>query len=248
MTGRLAVRAPDEPVAPHTHGFFHLDDGQTLRYTDIRRFGQMLVLPDDGTRGALRPAGRGSAGSDAAEAFCRQLEGRSAPNQVAAAGPERSARRRKYLRGRKPVASAHASGAFGRAAESRRVVAASAGFAAHSARRYQRARIVHLQLSGCRGEAWRLSALASRVPAHGRTLRALRRKHTPHDCWWTQQSLLSELPGGAARSVPSQGPHCDDVRRRRLVTENPVKRKTAPGKAVEPQSRGRKLVGKRRRG
>jgi formamidopyrimidine-DNA glycosylase len=47
MTGRLAVRSPNEPVAPHTHVFFELDDGNELRYTDIRRFGRMLLVPGD---------------------------------------------------------------------------------------------------------------------------------------------------------------------------------------------------------
>jgi len=48
MTGRFAVRAPSEPVVPHTHGFFELDDGSELRYTDIRRFGRMLLVPSTG--------------------------------------------------------------------------------------------------------------------------------------------------------------------------------------------------------
>src|SRR6266436_4707046 len=38
MTGRLRVVAAQEPCAPHTHGFFKLDDGRELRYTDPRRF------------------------------------------------------------------------------------------------------------------------------------------------------------------------------------------------------------------
>ncbi len=44
MTGRLAVRRPGEPAPPHTHVFFDLDNGAELRYTDIRRFGRMLLL------------------------------------------------------------------------------------------------------------------------------------------------------------------------------------------------------------
>ena len=47
MTGWLGVRRPEEPVAPHTHAFFELEDGRELRYTDIRRFGQMLLLAGD---------------------------------------------------------------------------------------------------------------------------------------------------------------------------------------------------------
>ena len=45
MTGRLTVISSGEPVAPHTHVFFALDDGRELRYTDIRRFGRMLLIP-----------------------------------------------------------------------------------------------------------------------------------------------------------------------------------------------------------
>lgn len=45
MTGWLGVRRPEDPVAPHTHAFFELEDGRELRYTDIRRFGQILLVP-----------------------------------------------------------------------------------------------------------------------------------------------------------------------------------------------------------
>jgi formamidopyrimidine-DNA glycosylase len=45
MTGRLTVTPAVEPVPAHTHGFFALDDGRELRYTDIRRFGRMLIVP-----------------------------------------------------------------------------------------------------------------------------------------------------------------------------------------------------------
>jgi len=47
MTGWLGVRRPEDPVAPHTHAFFELEDGRELRYTDIRRFGQMLIVAGD---------------------------------------------------------------------------------------------------------------------------------------------------------------------------------------------------------
>ena len=60
MTGRLAVRSPNEPVVPHTHGFFELDDGNELRYTDIRRFGRILLVPDAGL-----PAFQSRLGQDA---------------------------------------------------------------------------------------------------------------------------------------------------------------------------------------
>jgi formamidopyrimidine-DNA glycosylase len=46
MTGRLAVRRAQEPFPLHTHGFFELDDGHELHYTDARRFGQIFLLPE----------------------------------------------------------------------------------------------------------------------------------------------------------------------------------------------------------
>ena len=46
MTGQLTLRHPGDPIAPHTHGFFALDDGRELRYTDIRRFGRILLVPE----------------------------------------------------------------------------------------------------------------------------------------------------------------------------------------------------------
>ena len=46
MTGQLMTRLSSDPVPAHTHVFFGLDDGRELRYTDIRRFGRMLVVPE----------------------------------------------------------------------------------------------------------------------------------------------------------------------------------------------------------
>ena len=77
MTGRLVVRAASEPAPPHTHVYFELDDGRELRYTDIRRFGQMLLLRD-----AKIAELRERLGEDAlnisAEEFQRRLAGRRA--------------------------------------------------------------------------------------------------------------------------------------------------------------------------
>ena len=77
MTGRLAVRGPHEPVVPHTHGFFELDDGNELRYTDIRRFGRILLVS-----AAALPEFQSRLGDDAlfisVAAFRRQLAGRRA--------------------------------------------------------------------------------------------------------------------------------------------------------------------------
>ena len=46
MTGQLTLARSSDNVLPHTHCFFHLDDDRELRYTDIRRFGRMLLLPE----------------------------------------------------------------------------------------------------------------------------------------------------------------------------------------------------------
>jgi formamidopyrimidine-DNA glycosylase len=46
MTGQLTTIRSNESVVPHTHSFFVLDDGRELRYTDIRRFGRMLLIPE----------------------------------------------------------------------------------------------------------------------------------------------------------------------------------------------------------
>ena len=43
MTGHLGIFAPAEPLAPHVHAVFALDDGRELRYRDPRRFGRLLL-------------------------------------------------------------------------------------------------------------------------------------------------------------------------------------------------------------
>ncbi|HKW87454.1 MAG TPA: bifunctional DNA-formamidopyrimidine glycosylase/DNA-(apurinic or apyrimidinic site) lyase [Candidatus Acidoferrales bacterium] len=45
MTGQLTVNAAAALTPPHTHVRFLLDDGRELRYTDIRRFGSIRVIP-----------------------------------------------------------------------------------------------------------------------------------------------------------------------------------------------------------
>lgn len=57
MTGQLVVYPAEAPARPHTHVFFALDDGCELRYTDIRRFGRMCVLPDSDQATVLGPLG-----------------------------------------------------------------------------------------------------------------------------------------------------------------------------------------------
>jgi formamidopyrimidine-DNA glycosylase len=77
MTGQLTARRPEEPIAPHTHAFFALDDGMELRYTDIRRFGRVLIVPESQREEIL-----GKLGVDPLEAteeeFCGQIAARRA--------------------------------------------------------------------------------------------------------------------------------------------------------------------------
>ena len=57
MTGNLVVRPPTAPSPPHTHAWISLDNGTELRYTDPRRFGRMLVLPQNESAQMLAPLG-----------------------------------------------------------------------------------------------------------------------------------------------------------------------------------------------
>lgn len=58
MTGQLTVCPASEPIRSHTHCFFALNDGQELRYRDIRRFGRMLLVPESGMREFLGHLGK----------------------------------------------------------------------------------------------------------------------------------------------------------------------------------------------
>jgi formamidopyrimidine-DNA glycosylase len=77
MTGRLTVISSAEPVPPHTHVFFALDDGRELRYTDPRRFGRMLLVEE-----SALPAFVGRLGKEpleiTPEEFCEYFESRRA--------------------------------------------------------------------------------------------------------------------------------------------------------------------------
>lgn len=77
MTGQLKVNRPAESVPPHTHAFFMLDDGRELRYTDIRRFGRMLLLPESGLAEFTGHLGKEPL-EVGAEEFCRYFESRRA--------------------------------------------------------------------------------------------------------------------------------------------------------------------------
>jgi formamidopyrimidine-DNA glycosylase len=46
MTGQLLWEPSQAPVQTHTHVVFHLNDGQDLRYRDIRRFGYLEIVDE----------------------------------------------------------------------------------------------------------------------------------------------------------------------------------------------------------
>lgn len=46
MTGQFTVTAAATPTESHTHFVFPLDDGNELRFRDIRRFGSLTYFPD----------------------------------------------------------------------------------------------------------------------------------------------------------------------------------------------------------
>jgi formamidopyrimidine-DNA glycosylase len=77
MTGQLTVIRSCESVAPHTHGFFVLDDGRELRYTDIRRFGRMLLVPESGLANFKEHLGKEPL-EVSAEEFCAYFGSRRA--------------------------------------------------------------------------------------------------------------------------------------------------------------------------
>jgi len=77
MTGRLTVIRSNETVVPHTHGFFVLDDGRELRYTDVRRFGRMLVVSESGLEEFTGHLGKEPL-EISAEDFCQRVGSRRA--------------------------------------------------------------------------------------------------------------------------------------------------------------------------
>jgi len=68
MTGQLTVAAANEPIAPHTHAFFMLDDGRELRYRDARRFGRVMIVLE-----SQRAEMLGKLGVDPLEASAEQF-------------------------------------------------------------------------------------------------------------------------------------------------------------------------------
>jgi formamidopyrimidine-DNA glycosylase len=77
MTGQLTLPRAGEAVVPHTHVFFGLDDGRELRYTDIRRFGRMLLVAESELASFLARLGKEPL-EIGAEEFCALLRSRGA--------------------------------------------------------------------------------------------------------------------------------------------------------------------------
>jgi formamidopyrimidine-DNA glycosylase len=77
MTGQLTVCRAGDAVAPHTHCFLSLDDGRELRYTDIRRFGKMLLVPESAFEDFQKPMGEEPLQISAQE-FCKFFGSRRA--------------------------------------------------------------------------------------------------------------------------------------------------------------------------
>jgi len=46
MSGRLQVVPASEPIDKHIHTLFDLDDGQQLRFHDVRKFGRVYLVDD----------------------------------------------------------------------------------------------------------------------------------------------------------------------------------------------------------
>lgn len=46
MTGRLLYHAAGEPAPKYTHVIFYLDNGDEMRFADMRRFGRLWLVPE----------------------------------------------------------------------------------------------------------------------------------------------------------------------------------------------------------
>lgn len=46
MTGRLLYHAAGEPAPEYTHVIFYLDNGDEMRFADMRRFGRLWLVPE----------------------------------------------------------------------------------------------------------------------------------------------------------------------------------------------------------
>jgi len=47
MTGRLLIKNPDDELDKHAHLIFELDDGQELRFNNVRKLGRVYLVDDE---------------------------------------------------------------------------------------------------------------------------------------------------------------------------------------------------------
>ncbi|TMD52196.1 MAG: bifunctional DNA-formamidopyrimidine glycosylase/DNA-(apurinic or apyrimidinic site) lyase [Chloroflexi bacterium] len=85
MTGQLLHKLPEDPSRPHTHAVLDLDNGTQLRYSDVRRFGRLLLGTEEDLVAARKLPRLGPeplAPEFTARELYRRLHGRRAPLKV----------------------------------------------------------------------------------------------------------------------------------------------------------------------
>ncbi len=203
MTGQFAVRAAAESVPPHTHVTFSLDDGRELRYTDIRRFGRMLIVPDSQV-GAFRDR-LGADPLEISEAeFARRIGERGARVKALLLD-------QRILRGMGNIyvdeslwrARIHPA-RRGDLSDARTTARAAARDSRRAADRDSAARLFHFGLCGRRGNSRPLPIAPSRVSTGREALLSLRGEDSPHHRGGAQQSFLPEVPAPAAGATRSE--------------------------------------------
>ena len=205
MTGWLGVRRPADPVAPHTHAFFELENGQELRYTDIRRFGQILPRSRRRKRRFQRTARERAAG-DFRRGVQQAAGGPPGPNQSPVARSAHLPRHRQYIRRRKFVAGAHSSRAARCALESSRTRPPSDSDSARPPACYPGPRLLDFEFRGRGRPARRIPATTPRLRPRRQTLFSLRNEDQTRGHRGTKQLFLSALPKTASVHIRSNAP------------------------------------------
>jgi len=78
MTGQVTVLPSNHPVEPHTHVRLTLENGEEIRYRDIRRFGRLRLCSRSEIDAVFRELGP-DAPSMSVEGFVQALRGRRTP-------------------------------------------------------------------------------------------------------------------------------------------------------------------------
>jgi formamidopyrimidine-DNA glycosylase len=78
MTGQVTVVPHDYPLESHTHVRIELENGEEIRYRDIRRFGRLRFCTPEEIKGVFAAMGP-DAPSMTAEEFLVSLKGRHTP-------------------------------------------------------------------------------------------------------------------------------------------------------------------------